>query len=69
MSVELHPDWINPEVDLVGVDSHSASIMGTVTDALRRAGNSTEVINAYRLAAMSGDYDNLLYVSMLYGGS
>jgi len=63
-----HPDWINPEVDLVGVDGNAGAIMGTVSRGLRRAGNPKEVIDAFREEAMSGDYDHLLSTSMLYAG-
>ena len=39
-------------------------IMGTVTKALRGAGFSKEEIVQYQSEAMSGDYDNLLQVTM-----
>lgn len=64
----LHPDWIDPELDLVGVDGNAFAVMGAVTTALRRAGNSPAVIAAYREQAMSGDYDSLLATSMMYAG-
>ncbi len=68
ISVTLHPDWINPDVDLVGVDGNAFSIMGYVNRALRKAGNSQAVRDAYQDAATEGDYDHLLRVSMLYAG-
>lgn len=68
MTIERHEDWIDPEVDLVGVDGNAFAVMGAVTKGLKRAGNPAAVIDAYRVEAMSGDYDHLLQVSMLYAG-
>jgi hypothetical protein len=65
---DRHPDWIDPEFDLVGVDGNAFAVMGAVSKALRRAGNSKEVCDAYTKSAMGGDYDHLLQVSMLYAG-
>lgn len=53
-----------PKVRLQGIDGNAFVIMGTVTRALRRAGYSQEDIERYRKEAMSGDYDNLLQVTM-----
>lgn len=67
--MELHKDWINPHVDLEDVDGNAFVIIATLAQGLRRAGNSDEVIETYREAAVrGGDYDNLLRVSMLYAG-
>jgi hypothetical protein len=72
MSTELHPakpdSWIDPEAGLEGVDGNAFSIMGFVRRSLKRAGNPPEVLMAYSDAAKSGDYDNLLRVSMDYCG-
>lgn len=65
---DRHPDWIDPDVDLLGVDGNAFVILATVDRGLRRAGNSPEVRAAYREAATAGDYDHLLAVSMLYAG-
>jgi len=65
---DRHPDWINPDADLIGVDGNAFAVIGFVQRKLREAGNSNEVIDAYRNAAMSGDYDHLLLVSMDYAG-
>lgn len=50
-------------VKLVGEDGNALVIIGKVTRALRRAGYGDEV-DAYRYEALSGDYDNLLHVTM-----
>jgi hypothetical protein len=69
---EVHEDWIDPQtVDgftLLGVDGNAGCVMAYTVDALREAGNSREVLNAYRTACFSGDYNNLLAVSMAYLG-
>ncbi len=53
------------KVKMVGEDGNAFMIMGRVTRALRRAGHE-DLINEYRKEAMSGDYDNLLRVTMKY---
>jgi hypothetical protein len=55
-----------PTVKLVGEDGNAFSIMGRVKKALRRAGADKEYIDKYLSEATSGDYDNLLVVSMEY---
>lgn len=65
---DVHPDWINPEGNLVGVDGNAFAVMGYTATMLRMAGNSKEVVDTYMAAATSGDYDNLLSVSMCYCG-
>lgn len=54
----------NVSVELTGTDGNAFSIMGRVSGALRDAGASQEDIEEYRNDAMSGDYDNLLVVTM-----
>lgn len=48
---------------LVGVDGNAFSVMGYVTNAMRTAGMSAAERDIYRSMAMSGDYNNLLYIS------
>ena len=48
------------------INGNAFSIMGAVVNALRDAGATKETIKEYREKAMSGDYDNLLSVSMGY---
>ncbi len=52
------------EVRLVGEDGNALAIMGRVTNAMERAGLSEADRKAYTVAAMSGDYNNLLRVTM-----
>lgn len=66
--MKRHEDWINPDLDLVGIDGNAFAVMGAVSRALRRAGNPPAVVDAYRKEATAGDYDNLLAVSMAYAG-
>lgn len=51
---------------LVGEDGNAFAIMGRVTRALRANGYTKAEIDLYSKDAMSGDYDNLLRVSMSY---
>lgn len=47
------------------VDGNAFAVMGAVVRALKRAGQADKVAE-YRQKAMSGDYNNLLAVSMEY---
>lgn len=49
---------------LVGVDGNAYAVMGYVSKAMRETGFSKDEIDRYHKAAMSGDYDNLLRVSV-----
>lgn len=53
----------NATMKLLGEDGNASAIMGRATRALRRAGYE-DLINKYRKEATSGDYDNLLIVTM-----
>jgi len=55
-----------PRVKLVGEDGNAYSIMGRVSVALKKAGADKEYIEKYHTEARSGDYDNLLRVTMEY---
>ena len=55
-----------PTVKLIGNDGNAFSIMGRVKKALKTAGAGKESIDEYLKKATSGDYDNLLVVSMGY---
>ena len=55
-----------PTVKLIGEDGNAFFIMGSVKKALRQAGADREYIDKYLNAATSGDYDQLLVVSMGY---
>ena len=54
----------NVEVQLVGQDGNAFAIMGAVTKAVRQNGYTPDDIDEYKKEAMSGDYDNLLRVTM-----
>ena len=51
--------------DLVGVDGNAFSVMGYVRNALKETG-LRHLMNEYSDKAMSGDYNNLLSVSIEY---
>lgn len=55
-----------PIVKLTGNDGNAFFIMGKIQQALRRGGADKQYIDQYISEAMSGDYDNLLVVSMNY---
>jgi hypothetical protein len=55
-----------PKVRLSGTDGNAWSIMGRVSDALRKAGASKEHLTKYQEESMSGDYANLLRVACKY---
>lgn len=54
----------NVTVKLIGHDGNAFAIMARVTRALRKSGVSQKEIDDYTRDAMSGDYDNLLRVTM-----
>ena len=51
--------------DLVGVDGNAWAVMGYVGRALKNEGLGN-MVDEYQKKAMSGDYDNLLRVSLEY---
>lgn len=57
------PKFNHVSVKLMGQDGNAFLIMGRVTEAMKRAGIDKAEIDAYREAAMSGDYDNLLHLT------
>jgi len=57
---------IKPTVKLIDTDGNAFAIMGRVKDALFKAGADKEYVNKYLGEAMSGNYDNLLCVTMDY---
>ena len=50
--------------DLVGIDGNAFSLMGYVVKAMKECGFSNDEQNDYLAKATSGNYDNLLCVSM-----
>lgn len=52
------------EVQLTGEDGNAFAIMAAVIRGLRQAGATPDEVGEYQAEAMSGDYNNLLRVSM-----
>jgi hypothetical protein len=55
-----------PKVKLSGEDGNAFVILGRVIRALRKAGADKEYIDKYRKEATSGNYDNLLCITIEY---
>ncbi|MDI6615859.1 MAG: hypothetical protein QME27_04035 [Syntrophaceae bacterium] len=53
-------------VKLIGEDGNAFAIIGKVSRALRKAGYDDAFVREYEEKAISGDYDNLLMVTMTY---
>jgi hypothetical protein len=64
--IDTPDDLIRPEVRLTDGDGNAGSVIGACVRALRRAGNTPEVIQAFRREAMSGDYDHVLETAITY---
>lgn len=65
--MSAHVDAVRyPEitVQLTGMDGNAFGIIGRVARALRAAGVEQKYIEEYNEHAMSGDYNNLLRVTM-----
>lgn len=63
----ITPEGLIPVVlDPISIDGNVMSIIGTIARDLKRAGNSREVIDAFRSEAMSGDYDHVLQTVLAY---
>lgn len=55
-----------PHVKLVGEDGNAYAIIGRVRRSLREAGASEAYVASYVAQATSGDYANLLMVTLEY---
>lgn len=66
MSITTPDGLIRPEVQLTGEDGNAFFIIGRVAKELRRAGNGSEVVEAFQAEASSGDYDHVLQTAMAY---
>lgn len=55
-----------PRLKLVGTDGNAYAILGKAFRAARLAGWTQERIEEYKAKATSGDYNNLLAVTMEY---
>lgn len=60
------PRYPHIEVQLIGEDGNAFAIMGAVSKALRADGIDASLIKQYQEECMSGDYSNLLYVTMCW---
>ena len=60
------PPKVKPVIDLNNQDGNAFAIIGAVRKALKREGADLEYIDKYKNEATSGDYDNLLQVTMKY---
>ena len=58
------PKYPHVHVQLSGEDGNAFFIIGRTRAAMRRAGVPTDEIKAYAEDAMSGDYHNVLRVTM-----
>ncbi len=58
------PPREKPVVKLVGEDGNGFAIVAKVATALKREGADVEYVNDYKKRAKSGDYDNLLQVTL-----
>lgn len=61
-----NPLFPDVTVILTGRDGNAFSVLGSVQDAMRRAGIDKKTISEYLDEAMSGDYDHLLRTTMKY---
>ena len=50
--------------DLVGIDGNAFAVMDYVLKAMKECGMSKEEQSDYQTKAMSGDYNNLLAISV-----
>jgi hypothetical protein len=57
---------IKPTVKLIDTNGYALAIIGRVKKALLDAGADKEYVLKYQNDAMSGDYNNLLCVTMDY---
>jgi hypothetical protein len=58
--MRVMPKYINIKVKLTGGDSNAFSIIALVTRAMIDAGVPNSDVEAYRAAAISGTYEELL---------
>lgn len=66
MDINVPEGTMLADVDLVGEDGNAFSVMGIVSEGLRRAGNDQSAVDNYLEQAMGGDYDHLLAVSVAF---
>jgi hypothetical protein len=64
--VVIPDDLIPPEVEIVGIDGNAGALMGHIAQAMKAAGNPTEMIDRFRKELMSGDYEHVIRTCMAY---
>lgn len=64
MSTERDVKYPEVVVQLSGNDGNPATIIGTVSRALKRARVPESVVSEFRLEALQGDYDNVIQTAM-----
>jgi hypothetical protein len=60
----MEPRYPHIAVQLIGCDGNAFAILGSVTNAMCRAGVPEHEIDASRTDATSADYDHLLETTM-----
>ena len=60
----MEPKYPDITVELVGHNGNAFSVIGRVSQALRRSKVSAAEIKQYQTESMSGDYDNVLQTAM-----
>ena len=64
MNTELPAGYCRPRVKLTGRDGNACNVLGLVSRAIRQAGNSQEMVDAFLAEAKAGDYNHLLAACM-----
>ena len=49
---------------LIGIDGNALAVIGYVINAMKQCGYSRDAINMYKTDAVTGDYNNLLSLSI-----
>lgn len=60
----MTPEYPRVKVKLSGEDGNAFAIIARCCNAARRAGLSRSDLDAFRLEATSGDYDNVIATAM-----
>jgi hypothetical protein len=66
MTIETPAGLIPGIIDLEGQDGNAMMLIGIVRQALKRAGNTSDILNCFSSEAMSGDYDHVLQTCIAY---
>jgi hypothetical protein len=66
MTIETPAGLIPGVIDLDGQDGNAMMLIGAVRRALKRSGNTPDILTAFSNEAMSGDYDHVLQTCITY---